>query len=478
MTPVSIPEITLICVDTKNYAQAYHALQLSLEQITPARTVFLTDIEIDKDPRIECIQIPSIKNVQEYSEFIFLHLTDYFNTSHCLLVQWDGFVLNGESWNQEFLQYSYIGAPWLYSDHRNVGNGGFSLRSKILQNALAFDPLIEVSDPEDEAVGRLYRSYLEKKYDIRFPTPELADTFSFELRTPICKTFGFHGFFHEPFKETVIIQRKAAGGDVVALEPVLEYFHSRGYRVALDTLPQFFNYYLKHYFKVYHPEEIDFRVRKVSRVINLDMAYELTPKQNHLKSYFEMCGAKDYKLRNPKLTLSFNPKQKENKLFKKYCVVHIDRRDPKQGRNIYGLNWWNISQVLKHEGYTIIQIGMGESEDIGGIRMNTPNETMLMWVIGASDLFIGIDSGCANVAVAMNVPAIIFFGSVTPEHIYPDLSNIKVIQHGKVCDTPKCWSSKISVDGMACIVDESRPPCTEYDTQTVIKKIQEVINPV
>jgi ADP-heptose:LPS heptosyltransferase len=478
MNPVNIPEITLICVDTKNYSQAYHALQKSLEQITPARTVFLTDIEINKDPRIECIKIDPIKNKREYSEFIFKELTSYFKTSHCLVIQWDGYVINGESWNPEFLNYDYIGAPWLFIDDRNVGNGGFSIRSKKLQNILSNDLHIVQSDPEDQVIGREYRRYLENKYDIKFPSEELADTFSFELRTPICKTFGFHGFFHEPFRETVIIRRKAAGGDVVALEPVLEYFHSKGFRVALDTLPQFFNYYLTHYFKVYHPQEIDARVLKVSRVINLDMAYELTPKQNHLKSYFEMCGIKDYKLRNPKLTLQFDPRSPENKLFKKYCVIHIDKRDPKQGRNIYGVGWYRIVTMLKKEGFTVIQIGKGESEDTTAVKMNTPNETMLMYIVGGADLFIGIDSGPANIAVAMGTPSILFFGSVTPEHIYPDLTNIKVIQHEKACDTPKCWSSVVGTEGLACVVDKFHPPCTYFSTDEVIKKIQEVINPI
>ncbi len=469
----------MICVDTKNYAQAYHALQKSLEQIVPARTVFLTDIDIDKDSRIECVKIKPLKSVREYSNFVIKELYKYFSTSHCVLVQWDGYVINGDSWNPEFLKYDYIGAPWLYFDSRNVGNGGFSLRSWKLQSALGNDSFIKATSPEDEIIGRLYRDYLELNYSVKFPSDDLADTFSYELRTPICKTFGFHGFFHKPFKETIVIKRMAAGGDVIALEPLLEYFDSRGYRVALDTLPQFYNYFIQHYFKVYHPEEIDSRVMKTSRKINLDMAYEMTPKQNHLKSYFEFAGIKDYKLRNPLLKLAFNPKQKENKLFKKYCIVHIDKRDSKQGRNIYGVNWQRITQLLKHEGFEVVQVGMGESDDIGGIRMNTPTESFMMWVVGGADLFIGIDSGPANVAVAMKVPAIIFFGSVTPEHIYPNLSNIKVIQHEiPVCDSYKCWSSKVTTDGVACVVDESMPPCCVFDTEVVIKKIQEVINPI
>ena len=133
-------------------------------------------------------------------------------------------MLNGKSWQDEFLQYDYIGAPWLYSDGKDVGNGGFSLRSKLLQIFLANDEFIEITHPEDDCICRLYRSYLEKIYGIKFPNDDTADQFAYELRTPIYDTFGFHGRFHKPYQPTVVIKRTAAMGDVILVEPVLHIF--------------------------------------------------------------------------------------------------------------------------------------------------------------------------------------------------------------------------------------------------------------
>ena len=221
-----LKDVTIICVDTKNHGQSVFALKKCIEQVTPARCVLLTDIDLTVDG-IDVLRIEKINSKAEYSEFIIKELYKYFDTDFCLVVQWDGYILNGESWSDDFLDYDYIGAPWLYIDGRNVGNGGFSLRSYKLQFILGTDPMIEISDPEDQCIGRLYRPYLEKKYNIKFPEDELADTFSYELRTPICKTFGFHGFFHRPYQETVVIKRTGAMGDVIMVEPVLHHFFQK-----------------------------------------------------------------------------------------------------------------------------------------------------------------------------------------------------------------------------------------------------------
>jgi tetratricopeptide (TPR) repeat protein len=76
-----------------------------------------------------------------------------------------------------------------------VGNGGFSLRSRKLLEALQ-DPRIELVDAEDETICRTCRPLLERDHGIRFGSEALADRFSFEAAYPIGKQFGFHGLFN------------------------------------------------------------------------------------------------------------------------------------------------------------------------------------------------------------------------------------------------------------------------------------------
>lgn len=468
-----LDRVTLCIVDTKFYGQAINSLKKSLDQIKPAKTIFFTDISVKIDFECEIIKILPINSKKEYSQFIFKELYKYIDTDFVLVSQHDGWVLGGEQWNDEFYNYDYIGASWLYETGRNVGNGGFSLRSKRLQTVLGEDDFFDVVHPEDQSIGIIYRNYLEQRYDIKFPSEELADTFSYELKTPACKTFGFHGKFHKPFQETIMITRKGAAGDVIALEPLLHYYYLKGYRVVLNTSPNFFNYFLNHYFKIHHPRELDGRLKV--KEINLDLAYEVFPKQLHLKSYFDMCGISDYELRNPILCLNFDAKEKPNKLFKKYCVIHVDER-PQNGRNIIGVNWFEIVIHLESLGYTVLQIGVGKHADIGAIQMSTPSEQFLQWVVCGADLFLGIDSAPAHVAVAMKTPAIVFFGSVNPDYIYPDASVVEIIQYENICPLPKCWHEQIGESSNECIVDESKPPCIKFTNKQVLEAIKKITN--
>ena len=85
------------------------------------------------------VSVRDIKNYNDYNYYVIYHLHEHVDTSHCLLVQPDGFVLFPDKWDDEWLKYDYIGAPWAYVEdayidpfgrHWRVGNGGFSLRSK------------------------------------------------------------------------------------------------------------------------------------------------------------------------------------------------------------------------------------------------------------------------------------------------------------------------------------------------------------
>ncbi len=263
-------------------------------------------------------------------------------------------------------------------------------------------------------------------------------------------------------------------GDVIACEPVLYYFFKKGHRVILDTLPQFENLFVQHYFKVHRVSEVDRRLFSQAKIYNLDMAYEVRPKQLHLVSYFEFCGIKDYKLRNPKLEMNFDPRV--DRLFQKYVVIHNDIR-PQASRNIESVDWEQVVGKLHSLGYFVIQIGVGEHKHIPGtVFMRTPSAPMLLWVVGGADFFIGIDSGPSHVAIATGVQAIVFYGSVNPEYLIPDMSAvIPITNHGRgVCDKPFCWHETVGCEGTKCYIDDEQPPCNKYHTEDVLQAIDKI----
>jgi len=470
---IELPNVTVIIVDTKNYAGAIHAIKKTLEQIKPAETIWFTDRGGFDLPGVTISPIAPIKSKADYSRFIIKGLAQAFKTSHCLVIQHDGYVINGDAWDNEFLKYDYIGAPWLYQDERNVGNGGFSLRSLTLQTALWQDDSIEIVEPEDEIIGRLYRRHLEYKWDIKFAPEYVAHRFSYELHEPYGKTFGFHGDFHPPFRPIVVVNRTGAMGDVIQVEPVLHAFHKQGCRVVLKTLPQFYALFAAHYFPV---ESYDtFNKALPYEYVDLDMAYEVTPKQLHLKSYYEISGIHG-EIRNAKLNYRATS---EIKIFKqKYAVVHVDRREQPH-RNADHVSWWKVTDHLKSKGYLVVQVGRNEGLNLEAIQMNTVEVPMMAYVIAGCDLFVGVDSGPSHVAVATGRKSVILFGSVNPNYIHADFEKIRpVVVHSQdkpVCATPFCWHDSISTTGRDCYINSFRPPCTEFGSERIINAINELI---
>jgi len=466
-----IERTTLIAIDTYNYGAAVKSLKKSMEQCDFEEVLFFTDIPIQIDG-LKIVQIPSLKSKDDYSQFLMKEAYKYIKTDFALITQHDSWVLDSDQFDERLYDYDYCGPLWLEQDGKANGNGGFSWRAKRLMQAVGEDDFIDSYSPEDVMICRVYRSYLETKYGLKWAPDDVCEQFGFELRQPIRKTFGFHSFFHPPFRETVVVARKAALGDVVSVEPVLEYFHNKGYRVCLDTLPEFFNLFQQHYFPILHPSQLDGRV-PVKR-ISLDMAYEVKPEQLHLKTYYEFAGIKDGVIRNPRLHLNFDPKSRQFKLFPKYALIHIDIREQKS-RNIYGIDWPEVAIALKYKGYTVVQIGRGEHEIIeGAIQFNTSTEALLLMTCAGADVFLGIDSGISHICAAFNIPSIICFGSVNPDIIHPVQGN-KIYIHNHqgigVCNKKFCWHSEITTVGVDCIVDKKNPPCSQFKTIDVLKAI-------
>lgn len=189
--------ITLVAVDCAYPQLAANALARSARTLPVARTLLLTDRVIEH-PGVEVVQIAPIRSRAAYSQFVLKELGGFIATDYALVVQWDGFVVDGSAWADEFWNYDYIGAKWPHeSGDFRVGNGGFSLRSKRLLEALA-DPLISLNadENEDTAICVRHRDFLETKYGIAFADERVADRFAFDVGRPVGPTLGFHGVFN------------------------------------------------------------------------------------------------------------------------------------------------------------------------------------------------------------------------------------------------------------------------------------------
>lgn len=194
--PVEIEHTTLLVLDHANPALAQRALALSMSGCRFEHVKWLTNSAIVV-PGVETVVTTPILSHADYSRFMVKDLLAYVDTDHVLVAQWDGHVVNPAAWSPEFLLFDYIGARWDNTLHRtaahhNVGNGGFSLRSRALLEALQ-DPAIEVTLAEDATICRQYRGYLEDRHGIVFAPDAIADRFAFEHFEQPSMSFGFHG---------------------------------------------------------------------------------------------------------------------------------------------------------------------------------------------------------------------------------------------------------------------------------------------
>lgn len=185
---LSLPNVTLIGADTNHFHELEKAARISC-----------ADIQFGA---VKLLQPEEVKSGRDYNRFCMKEFYKHVETEFALVLQWDGYLLRYRAWEDEFLEYDFCGATWNYKDGRNVGNGGFSLRSRKLMEILGTDDSLTEFMPEDHHICRTYRPYLEKKYGIKYAPAEVADRFSIEAHghqafpgsNKYNGQLGFHGW--------------------------------------------------------------------------------------------------------------------------------------------------------------------------------------------------------------------------------------------------------------------------------------------
>ncbi len=197
-------KVTIAIAATDTHALSRAAVLASLAQFEPAEIVVFSDRD-DLWSDLSVNVVAPFRTARDYSTFILEMLPNYVATDFVLVIQYDGFVLRGDQFSPHFLHYDYIGAPWPWFDSLNVGNGGFSWRSRRMLDAAArlyerqkgsLNP--PVGFAEDTFLCRTNRVALEDDYGVRFAPAALASHFSQEHGERAFPTFGFHGVWRLP----------------------------------------------------------------------------------------------------------------------------------------------------------------------------------------------------------------------------------------------------------------------------------------
>jgi Protein of unknown function (DUF5672) len=212
-----LPSVSLAMQETRETALACLAIEECVSKVDFAEVLVFTDkpdefMKLDHLCNLHIVITEDWPTKVDWCKFNWFGTQHYIKTSHAVFIQWDSWVWDQAMWHDDYLKYDYAGSPWWYSDKRNVGNSGFSMKSARLMRYIYKhrDQFPCNTNIEDDLLCRGYRPALEEAGFIW--TPErLAKDFSFELMRPseTSRHFGFHGMFnwHIVLDEDKILER-------------------------------------------------------------------------------------------------------------------------------------------------------------------------------------------------------------------------------------------------------------------------------
>ena len=281
----SARRITIVSVTGLADAKAAGwALALSQAQMPGCRALLCSPARpADLPPSVEHRAIAPM-DYQGYSWFMLFMLWRVIETDFALVVQDDGWVLDGRLWRDDYLHYDYIGAPvhlarvysrdgdywsrrfeWTYGvpdGHQAVPvlNGGFSLRSRKLMRVFAENPSlrVELSAPdwfsesllqfgwtgdvlnEDVQLSGVLRPQLEA-LGLRFAPLEVALGFAIEHASPLHSGADALGIFGHHSRNRQLaslhpltVRSHCSRADIEAMygEPdLMRMMEARGYQI-------------------------------------------------------------------------------------------------------------------------------------------------------------------------------------------------------------------------------------------------------
>ena len=193
---IILDNVTLITLTGKGYKSAEHqaALDKSCEGM--------------KFGAVKIIERDDIKNIDDWNKVIVYDLGSYIDTEYAILIHHDGYIINPELWDDEWLNYDYIGAPFplpqddfSYRDIngviQRVGNS-VSLRSKKLMDLpkkLGMEWRSWHGFSNEDGYISVNMRHVFEEHGCVFAPLEVAVHFSKEHEIPEnreLKTFAFH----------------------------------------------------------------------------------------------------------------------------------------------------------------------------------------------------------------------------------------------------------------------------------------------
>ena len=125
--------VDLVTINCNMVEEGVKALEYSTKYIEFNNVFLLSDQTISGN--FDLISIKKIRDVEDYNNEI-LNLSKHIKSEYVLIIQHDGHVINHKKWDDLFLKFDYIGAPWPNSNKWNERWKYYpkEMEEKILKN--------------------------------------------------------------------------------------------------------------------------------------------------------------------------------------------------------------------------------------------------------------------------------------------------------------------------------------------------------
>jgi hypothetical protein len=221
---INLKNVEAICIDgtiDSSSEKKYRSILKGLKDKIYFKSIkYFSYNKIDPIENVKIILLEKpILTRGEYSGFVMSEMPDFVEAPLVMILHPDGFPINLNIWDDEFLNYDYMGAPWglevgYTSQHYyhgfEGGNGGFNIRSKKLMDLCKqIDVREEIKNNfhEDGFICGHLRPWL-KQNGCKFAPYNLSKKFSLETsldnhHNDVYQTFGFHGHRHITFDHAI-----------------------------------------------------------------------------------------------------------------------------------------------------------------------------------------------------------------------------------------------------------------------------------
>ena len=157
---------------------------------------------------VKYIQLGEITSIDSWNKAIIYELHNHIQTDFALLIHGDGYIINPRLWNNAWLEFDFIGAPWPspkddYSYRTPLGEvvrvgNSVSLRSRkilTLPSVLGLDWRSYYGNTNEDGFLCVHNRDILVKNGCKFAPLEIAVHFSKEHEIPEnvgLETFAFH----------------------------------------------------------------------------------------------------------------------------------------------------------------------------------------------------------------------------------------------------------------------------------------------